>query len=132
MSSARDKNYSAGGKWEFYICFTLPKASSFFELSRFVLENTGHAGFQVVKVVAVEEPPAGVVGAEFDAHGLARCHVYCVLQRRVLAGALQHAKEMAMQVHRMPHRCLIAQFDLHTVASAYRQRIRLRKDLLVD
>src|SRR5262249_34400577 len=75
---------------------------------------------------------AWVVSGEFDAHGLARRDAHGVLERRVLTGTLQHTEEVTVQVHRMPHRRLIAQFNLHPVPLAYHQWIRLRIDLPVD
>jgi hypothetical protein len=46
-----------------------------------VLENSRHAGFQVIKVMAVEEPSPGIVGGEFNAHRLAGRDVHGVLKR---------------------------------------------------
>src|SRR5215475_3606551 len=65
-----------------------------------VLKHSRHAGFQVIQIMAVEEPPARIVCGEFDAHRLVWRDAHRVLKRRAFLRALQDAEEVTMQMHR--------------------------------
>ena len=71
-----------------------------------VRDDGRHAGLEVIRVVAVHHPLTGVVCVEIDCHFLARQHVDGVLAWPV--EATTDPERMSMEVHRMPHRCLVA------------------------
>src|SRR5262245_5470277 len=103
-----------------------------FNLSRLVFEDPRHASFEVIEIVAVEDPPPGIVGTEFDAHSLARRNVHGVLEWRAFPRTLQDAEKVTVEVHRMPHQSFVAQFDLDVIALTDQERIALRINLAVN
>src|SRR5262249_11581211 len=89
-----------------------------------VLEYARHARLEVVGVVAVEEPSPRVVGGELDAERLPRRNVDRVLQRAAVAGTLEDAEEMAVQVHRVPHPRLVDELELDAAAAVDPEGVR--------
>lgn len=81
-----------------------------------VVDEGRHAGLQVIRVVAVDEPPTGVICVEVDFDGLHRRHQYCVFAGRPPGGP-NDLKRVAVQMHWMKHLRLVDVSYAHPLAA---------------
>jgi hypothetical protein len=98
----------------------------------FVGEDAAHAAHHVVEDVAVEEPVARFGGGELDGVGLHGHDVQHVLQRGMVALAVHHPEEVAVQVHGVAHHAVVVEDDAHVLALADQDAVGLRNGLVVD
>ena len=75
-------------------------------LSAGIGDHAGHAGLQMVEVVAVEHPVSGIVRNEVYAQIFMRVDDHGVLERAA-TGAVLYLEEVAVQVHRVRHHALV-------------------------
>src|SRR6267378_2850307 len=93
-----------------------------------------HASLHMVEIVAVECPPARIVGVEGDPHPSWPGHD----QHGIAHGALDrppvdrdYLECVAVQMDRMRHHCAVDQLKLHTLPLPYHERRDVRPHLSV-